>query len=166
MKAKRARTQARLAELERIRAGNRRGVLIPQEVVEAARARASPLHDCFEWDDSRAAHEHRLNQARQLIREIDVVFDEHDDVVVPMYLSLPKDRLLPGGGYRPTTQICGKTQLRQQLLQTAAVELTSFQERWRSIDIIAHALGPVLKAHDQFRQRYIHSITAKRKRTG
>ena len=43
------------------------------QLVEAARPKSSPAHRGFEWDDKRAAHEHRLNQARQWIRQIKIV---------------------------------------------------------------------------------------------
>ncbi len=43
------------------------GRLLPSEVVAAAEDEASPLHDCFEWDDSKAAYQQRLGRARDLI---------------------------------------------------------------------------------------------------
>lgn len=48
------------------------GRLDPADVVEAARDPASPLHGYFEWDDTEAARQHRLGQARQLIRRIKI----------------------------------------------------------------------------------------------
>ena len=44
------------------------GRVTPEIVVEAARDPASPLHSAFTWDDAQAAHEHRLAQARVLLR--------------------------------------------------------------------------------------------------
>ena len=38
----------------------RDGKLKPEAVVEAAKDPASPLHARFEWDDGKAAQEHRL----------------------------------------------------------------------------------------------------------
>lgn len=48
----------------------------PSDVVEAARSPKSPMHAQFEWDDSKAAEAHRLEQARYLIRSIEVVYSE------------------------------------------------------------------------------------------
>ena len=56
---------AALAELE-----SSGGRLTPNGVVEAARDAASPLHYHFEWDDSVAAEQHRLDQARRLITSV------------------------------------------------------------------------------------------------
>ncbi len=38
------------------------------QVVEAANNATSPLHSYFDWDDESAAHEHRLNQSRRLLK--------------------------------------------------------------------------------------------------
>src|SRR4051812_6293981 len=46
------------------------GLLQPEEVVESARDRGSPLHAVFEWNNAKAAHEHRLSTARSLIRMV------------------------------------------------------------------------------------------------
>lgn len=48
------------------------GVVTPARVVDAARDKASVLHEYFEWDDAAAAESHRLDQARALIRSVRV----------------------------------------------------------------------------------------------
>jgi hypothetical protein len=47
-----------------------RGSLIPDRVVTAASEPTNPLHSLFEWDNRKAAHQHRLDTARELIRSI------------------------------------------------------------------------------------------------
>jgi len=42
--------------------------LTAENLIDKARDPDNPAHDHFEWDDSVAAHEHRLEQARALIR--------------------------------------------------------------------------------------------------
>lgn len=49
---------------------DKEGIVTPDGVLAAAADEASVLHAEFEWDDSAAAHQHRLAQARSLIREI------------------------------------------------------------------------------------------------
>lgn len=61
------RVVAALAALERDN-----GRLMPQDVVNAARNRRSPLNPFFEWDDSVAAQRYRLQQASLLIRRVRV----------------------------------------------------------------------------------------------
>lgn len=59
-------------ELNRIAARNG-GVIEPEKVVERARNPRSPLHSQFQWDDTEAAQQWRLEQARRLIRSVQVI---------------------------------------------------------------------------------------------
>lgn len=76
------------AELARLNA--KHGGLRPSVVVEAAKPAASPLHKEFEWDDTRAGREYRLEQARKLIR-VTVTVVEHGDgtTTVDPYIHVP-----------------------------------------------------------------------------
>lgn len=65
-KAKKDINAERAAELQRLYVQH--GELRSSTVVEAARDKRSPLHDYFEWDDHKAGHEYRLQQARKLMR--------------------------------------------------------------------------------------------------
>ena len=53
-------------QLQAIR--DERGSLTPALVVEVAADPKHPLHGRFEWDDSKAGHQWRLEQAGQLLR--------------------------------------------------------------------------------------------------
>lgn len=48
------------------------GRVTPEAVLSEAANPKSPLHDQFEWDDSKAAQAYRLDQARELIRSVRV----------------------------------------------------------------------------------------------
>ena len=80
------------AELERIRRDN--GALRPDDVVAEASPEDAPLHPVFEWDDSVAAAEHRLLQARLLIRAVVTVKGGSQTQV---YVHVP---LVTGGDYQ------------------------------------------------------------------
>jgi hypothetical protein len=67
----------------------RAGRLTPEEVVEHARDPDCPGHGFFEWDDSKAAHKHRLDQARELLAKRVVIKSETYTVTVPRYLRDP-----------------------------------------------------------------------------
>lgn len=56
----------------------RHGVIKPQVIVKEARPKKAPLHPVFEWDDSVAAEEYRLVQARNLVRAVHVVVESPD----------------------------------------------------------------------------------------
>jgi hypothetical protein len=50
----------------------RSGKITPADIIEAARPEDSPIHDCFEWDDTAAAAAWRMEQARDLIRRVKI----------------------------------------------------------------------------------------------
>ena len=58
-------------ELRRIERVHR--VLRPGDVVEESRDPDAPLHGCFTWDDAKAGEKLRLREARDLIRNLQVV---------------------------------------------------------------------------------------------
>ena len=85
------------AELLRIQ--REAGALRPEDVVASAEPEDAPLHPAFEWDDTAAAAEHRLWQARQLIRAL-VLDDGRSQTQV--YVHVP---LITGGDYQPMSAV-------------------------------------------------------------
>lgn len=61
-------SRAARRELERIQQS--RGKASPPVVVEESRPGAAALHDCFEWDDAKAAQIQREDTARSIIRTV------------------------------------------------------------------------------------------------
>ena len=53
---------------------SRDGVLTCEAVVREARAKSSPLHGYFTWDDSRAAERYRLIEAGRLIATVKIEY--------------------------------------------------------------------------------------------
>lgn len=90
-------------ELNHLRAQAPDGLLHPDAVVAFAKDEATALHEAFEWDDSEAAQQWRLQQARQVIR-VYVRFDPVAKKDVRAMVSVPSDRA-NGGGYRPTENL-------------------------------------------------------------
>lgn len=127
-------------ECERIRAKHG-GDLDAQSVVDAARAKRSPLHDEFEWDDTKAANEHRKSTARVLISSIVVRRDETtSDEPVKMYSvtrTEKTDDKPAGKTYRSLEEILQDPVARAELLQKALRELVSLQRKYRSLQELA-----------------------------
>ena len=57
--------------------------LTPLLLVNDAKNKKSPLHNCFEWDNTKAAGEYRLVQAREIIRFL--VIEITPDKSKPVY---------------------------------------------------------------------------------
>jgi hypothetical protein len=120
-----------IKELNRIADANG-GILRPETVVEAARPRSSILHPRFEWDNTRAAREFRLWQARQLISVcVQIIPGVNEPVSV--FCSLSTDRSRRGGGYRTTVAVCSDAEMREQLLEDALQDLNAFQRKYAAL---------------------------------
>ena len=72
------------------------GTLTAELVVEDAKRSDSPLHEMFEWDTQKAAMQHWLDVARQLIRNVRVIINNEDRIIKAPYFvrdpSLPSDQ--------------------------------------------------------------------------
>ena len=52
-----------------------------ENIVKYARSQETELHKCFEWDDAKAAEQHRLDQAGEVLRSIVFVSVYQDEEV-------------------------------------------------------------------------------------
>lgn len=120
--------------LAEIKANNSEGLLVPSEIVAAATPDKHPLHHYFLWDDTEAANQYRLAQARAIVRKITVIGpDEENETMVPKYLSLSKDRNRVGGGYRETKEILNNKELLGQLEETAKKDIDGVLHRYEML---------------------------------
>jgi hypothetical protein len=142
-----------IQELRRI-ADENDGLLEPVHVVEAARNAASPLHPHFEWDDSIAAQNYRIWQARDLLIKVKVILDGPNETQVPtrVFVSLTPDRH-SGDGYRPLDVVLANTSLRNQLLEDALHEMERFQAKYATLRELTKVVGEMRKAIAQIKRK-------------
>lgn len=90
------------------------GVVTPEQVVREAKNPRSVLHHYFEWNQDKAAHEHRLAQARHLIRSVRYVevITQVELTHVPAYVHVTSPERV--SGYRPLDNV---KQTREQALE-------------------------------------------------
>lgn len=112
-------------------------VLKPEHVVADAKAEASPLHAYFEWDNSKAAHEHRLAQARRIIGAVEViVIVEDKETSVRQFHNVvikQEDDTDPVRGYVPLERIEADTDLREQVVNEVIETAEYFLRKYRGI---------------------------------
>lgn len=107
--------------------------LTPEVLVSKARNKKSPIHKFFNWDDKSAAQQHRLAQARRLIRSVEIVVEvDHEARRVPMYHSLVVSReSAPSRRYVHFDSIVKDDDSRRAVLDQALNELVTWQKRYR-----------------------------------
>ena len=132
-------------EFHRIAAENG-GVLHASDVVRAARDKRSLLHSRFEWDNNKAAEEHRLWQARQLIAvTVQFVEQTQPPTVAKVFISLMEDRH-NGGGYRPLELVMASEHGRQSLLEDALNEMRRFQKKYSDLRVLSEVFAAMQTA--------------------
>lgn len=126
-------------QLESIKNRNN-GVLTPATVVDEARAKRSPLHSYFEWDDKSAGEKYRLQQAGYLIRHIVVRIEEppaptgkrrEDRAPIRAFVKV---QTTERRGFVAIQEAMGDDEMRQQVLKQAWSELKGWQARYREYE--------------------------------
>lgn len=111
------------------------GRLTPQSVVEEASSPGSPIHKAFTWDDTKAAHDHRVWQARQLIGHITVEYEDRPITErVRAFANVTIDKCQYYDSMRVVVDDPAK---RQQILADAMREIDSWRRRYAAIEELA-----------------------------
>ena len=116
------------------------GILRPAEVVKFALNPETVLHERFEWDDTEAAAQYRLEQARRIIRFTVHVVQEGKPPI-RTYVSLESDRA-QHDSYRSVVDVMMNHGLRTTLLAQALREAESWRARYEHLA----ELQPVIRA--------------------
>lgn len=132
------------AEIERVAKGNVDGKATPRAVLEAARSPESPLHRFFEWDNDRAAERHRLEQAKHMLRSIDVVFVKADQPVQTRAFHVIQNDT-GDRGYVPAEVVFSNVDMTAEIVGRAKAEAASWHRRYQRIRSAA-GLAPVFAA--------------------
>ena len=109
-----------------------RGEITPHAVLDDARNSNSPLHRCFEWDDSKAAEAHRLDQARKLTASIIVA--EYEGTKVDretrafVHISAGTQR------YEPIQIAMSSTEMREEVIDRARQEIARWRDRYAAYE--------------------------------
>ncbi len=125
------------------------GTITPDEVVKAGRAKSSPIHSCFDWDNASAGDKYRLTQARQLLRMRATFVVEDTSVVAPVFV---RDATAESGeqGYVRLTDIRNRKGVARETLLREMARVTAAVER-------GHAAATVLDMAPIF-ERMLQSI--------
>lgn len=133
-----------LFEIER-----KHGDLTPEIIVGEAKKKRHPLHKCFEWDDTKAAHKFRLSQASSIMRVLVTVTDDNEDdepvrVFVNVYDAGHKS-------YRQLNDVLSDDALREQLFNRLLSDISSLERKYKKYTALSGFFAHVDKAKDQLR---------------
>ena len=108
------------------------GILTPQVVVKAATADDHPLHNRFEWDDEKAGHAYRLQQARQLISVVREKYIDRSGAPADIrtFHAIPRET---GSVYEPLDEILQNDVSTKILLQSMEREWRQLRKRYEKL---------------------------------
>lgn len=142
MKARKPVIEAELSVLYR-----KHGYLRPKTVVDWARGHPrSALHGRFQWNDSKAAEEYRLWQARELITEVHAVYP--DMKARQVYVS-PLELRTSNAGYVALVDVMKNEELRTRFLAQALTEYRRLGEKYHDLRELAGVRSEVEKLATQ-----------------
>jgi hypothetical protein len=114
-------------ELARLEEANG-GVLLPKAIVASAKRKTSPIHNCFEWNDTAAAKAYRLRQAGEMIRKIVVVYEDKDeDETIRAFVSIKTE----SSYYSSTARILDDDELLDNVRAQIVADLKALQKKWK-----------------------------------
>ena len=108
------------------------GRLTPDTILADAANEESPLHNEFEWDDSKAGHLYRVEQARRLIPSVKLVIETAEvKIDVSIYVRDP-DANSTDQGYRNILKVKSESEVAREML---------LQEVRRTSECLNRAIG-------------------------
>lgn len=129
-------------EMEAVRRENG-GALTPDALLERARSANSAVHAHFEWDDGRAAHQHRLSQAGDLIRSITIdVSRSNVEPAKPIRAFISVERA-GERSYTSTVHALSDADLRKQVLDRAWADLEAWRNRHAELTEFARIFSAI-----------------------
>jgi len=122
----------------------KQGIVKPEDLVEEARDKNSPIHNLFEWNDKKGAYEYRLQQGRSIINHIEIevrsVPSSPTQIDIVIHQQRAFHNVVSEGerGYVSTVNVVREEDLARQVLQRltrqlegATNELRAFEDyRW------------------------------------
>jgi len=101
------------------------GRLETERVLSQASNPRSILHAAFEWDDEVAANQHRLDEARTLVRSVEIIITQGEEPE-PAFVHV---RESDGGGYYQSTRIAVKNKSEWDAVYADAVAALNIADR-------------------------------------
>lgn len=110
-----------------------KGEITPEDVLDDAKNGNSPLHSFFEWDDGEAAHQHRLAQARGLIRSVVAIYTQDDAPAVRQKAYVNIKRSGEPQHYRELSHAMSQKDTRDVVIRRAWSEFQAWKRRYKDL---------------------------------
>lgn len=127
------------------------GAVMPDRVVRVAADPQSPLHGEFEWDDARAAHHYRIDQARYVVQSVAVRIQRREGASsenLRAFVFLRSE----ARGYRDTVAVLNNESTRKQLIDDAMRDADIFRRKYSSLSELADVFSAIERTERRLRE--------------
>ena len=121
----------------------------PEALLTAARSKSSPLHSQFEWDDSRAAQQYRLVQARVMINSLNVEVIQGNKKPIEITAFVRKSG---GGNIMVPTLEADDDDLGQAELKCLD-HMRTFKARWKGLSFARSVVAEINATEQTVRRK-------------
>ena len=137
----------------------RDGVVTPASLLESASSRRSPIHGCFEWDDTVAAGRFRVEQARRMLKDLIIVSSNGEAREYRAYVHVSTKSVK---GFQAIVQALGDPESREYILARAMEDLAAFERKYRSLKELAGLLHSMRAVRKKLRPKKRKRATSAR----
>ena len=123
--------------------------LTAESIIKRAENENSPLHDFFTWEDSIAAHQWRLQEARILVNEVKIIIEDKEYAAFENVSVSHNEGTLKSKQYMSTLEIIDNEELRKQVIRRSLEALKHWELKNQSYT----ELRPIIKASQETRER-------------
>lgn len=116
---------------------DKHGHIKPSMLLDEAQNEDSSIHNLFEWDDTKAAHEYRLDQSRKMLRKVKIIYDGEPERLIHIPKVIVKDESKEGE-YKPVTAIVKVQDDFARALSEAVGKLSSAQQAVHDLEVAAN----------------------------
>ena len=120
-------------------------------LLDSSRAEDALLHNCFEWDDTKAAESYRLNQAQIFITNMSCVMVENEDAK-PMraFINVADQAHAEKGSFMPIMAALSEDKHRKIVLKNALNELKAFRHKYSQLTELAKVLSVIEETEAEY----------------
>ena len=123
------------------------GIVTTQNLLDSARPEDSPIHPCYEWDDSIAAERYRRKQSRDILNNL-VRVEVVETVTEPLntvkaFVNIADNDKFESGKYVYTNVAFANDGMKDIILRKALDELNSFKKRYENLKELADVFSAI-----------------------
>jgi len=135
-------TKERIDEIFKVKEKNG---LTPETLLQQAKKRNSNLHELFEWDDTIAGQQWRLQQARVLINEVKVIIDQQEMYAFESVCVQIEDSADTNREYKSIYDIKSDIEYKRQVIESAYRQLMYWKQKYQAYSEFSDVIESIIR---------------------